>query len=59
MSNKFHTVGIPESLYLEVKEMIFKKDWLGYRSVNEYVRTAVRNQYHRDSMREKVSGELL
>jgi len=51
MGKEWHTVGLPQELFEEVREMIFKKPYLGYRNPNEYVREAVREKVSRDSLK--------
>lgn len=44
MGSKFTSVSVLTSQRDAVREMIFKKDFLGYRSVSEFIRDAVREK---------------
>jgi hypothetical protein len=48
---KFKSVSIPQTLWDEIRELIFKKEWLGYRSVGEFVRMACKNQIASDAIK--------
>jgi len=52
---KWSSVSVLAGMKEEIKELIFQKGWLGYRSISEFVRTAIRNQLNRDKM--KVSSQ--
>ena len=46
----FTTVGIPRQQHTEIRELIFNKPWLGFRSVAEFVREAVRLAVYKAKM---------
>lgn len=44
---KYTSVSVLYSQKQEIQELIFKKEWLGYRSVAEFVRDAIRDKLSR------------
>jgi hypothetical protein len=50
LMGKYTSVSIPKVLKEEIIELIFEKDWLGYRNASEFVVASVRNQLSRAKM---------
>jgi len=48
--SRYTSVSILISQKAEITELIYQKDWLGYRSVAEFVRSAIRKQLDHDKM---------
>lgn len=48
--SRYTSVSILESQKKEIQELIFQKEWLGYRSIAEFVRAAIRKQLDIDKM---------
>ena len=50
MSSSTTNVSIYREQFEEIKELIFQKGYLGYRSVSEFVRGAIRRELDRCKM---------
>jgi hypothetical protein len=48
--SEFTTVGLLRQQHTEIRELIFNKPWLGFRSVAEFVREAVRKAVYQAKM---------
>ena len=54
----YKSISIPENLRDEVKELIFNKAFLGYRSVSEFCTTAIREAVNRASLQESCRPKI-
>ena len=54
---KYTSVSVSEAQKQEVKELIFQKAWLGYRSVAEFVADAIREKLNKCKMEISSQGE--